>query len=69
VNNVLVNNVWRLHLATMGWEAMPALRVARLDHACCAVRSSLVVIGGQILSDDVTGSVEMFAEGEVAVTN
>jgi len=69
VNNVLVNNVWRLHLATMGWEAMPALRVARLDHACCAVRSSLVVIGGQILSDDVTGSVEMFAEGGVALPN
>ena len=69
MNNVLVNNVWRLHLATMGWEAMPALRVARLDHACCAVRSSLVVIGGQILSDDVTGSVEMFAEGGVALPN
>jgi hypothetical protein len=65
------NNVWWLHLATLGWEAMPALGVARTHHVCCVVQSSMAVIGGVISSDEdeVTGSVEMFAKGGVAVTN
>jgi hypothetical protein len=66
---VLVNDVWRLDLATLQWEAMPGLEVARENHACCAVRSSLVVIGGDISSAEATGGVEMLAEGGVAVTN
>jgi len=66
---VLVNDVWRLDLATLQCEAMPGLEVARTDHACCAVRSSLVVIGGDISYGEVTGGVEMLAEGGVAVTN
>jgi len=66
---VIVNDVWRLDLATLRWEAMPALGAARTHHACCAVRSSLVVIGGLISSEELTGGVEMLAEGGVAVTN
>jgi len=61
--------VWRLDLATLRWKAMPTLEVARAYHTCCAVRSKLVVIGGQISSGAVVSSVEMFAEGGVAVTN
>jgi hypothetical protein len=64
-----MNSVWRLDLATLRWEAMPSLQVARAFHACCTVRSGLVLIGGQMSSDEVNGSVEMFAEGGVAVTN
>jgi hypothetical protein len=62
---------------------MPALEVARVGHAWCAVRSkSLVVLGGHTSSydnDDVgewfeevvwsSRSVEMFAAGEVAFTH
>jgi len=38
--------VWGLDLATMRWEAMPALLRARCGHACCAVEGALVVLGG-----------------------
>jgi len=37
---------WGLDLATLRWEAMPALLRARYHHACCAVRGALVVLGG-----------------------
>ena len=62
--------VWRLDLATLRWEAMPALADARSSHACCAVRNNLVVIGGATsFSEDASlGSVEMLAEGEGAFT-
>jgi hypothetical protein len=63
------NGVWRLDLATLRWVAMPPLGVARAFHACCAVRNSLVVIGGNTSSEEVVGNVEMFAEGGVAVIN
>jgi len=66
---VVVNDVWRLDLVTLRWEAMPALEVARAYHACCAVRSNLAVIGGLISSGEITGGVEMFTKGGVAVTN
>jgi hypothetical protein len=64
-----VTSVWRLDLATLRWKAMIPLGVARAMLACCAVRSSLVVIGGLISVDEVAGSVEMFAEGGVAAIN
>jgi hypothetical protein len=48
---------------------MPLLELARSAHACCAMRSSLVVIGGETPSDEIVGSMEMFAEGGGAVTN
>jgi hypothetical protein len=40
----VVSDVWRLDLATLRWEPMPALLSARSDHACCAVRGTLVVL-------------------------
>jgi hypothetical protein len=41
-----VSDVLRLDLATMRWEPMPALLTVRSHHACCAVRGTLVVLGG-----------------------
>jgi hypothetical protein len=42
----VVSDVWRLDLATLRRMPMPALLTARHSHACCAVRGSLVVLGG-----------------------
>ena len=41
--------VWRLDLATLRWEPIPPLLARRYGHACCAVRGSLVVLGGEKL--------------------
>jgi hypothetical protein len=41
-----VGGTLRLDLATMRREAMSALVTARSDHACCAVRGNLAVLGG-----------------------
>jgi hypothetical protein len=41
-----VSDALRLDLATMRWEHMPGLVSARYNHACCAVRGNLVVLGG-----------------------
>jgi hypothetical protein len=61
----IVKNVWRLNLATMRWEPMPALVTARADHACCAVRGALVVLGGSTTGGGgVTSSVEMLSSSE-----
>jgi hypothetical protein len=46
-----VRDVWRLDLATMRWEPMAALVTARANHACCAVRGNLVVLGGHTSGD------------------
>jgi len=35
---VWLEQVWRLDLATLRWEAIPALMDARSHPACCAVR-------------------------------
>jgi len=61
---VAMEQVWRLDLATLRWEGMSALVDARSDHACCAVRNDLFIIGGATPENDVIGSVEMLAEGE-----
>ena len=61
---VIVNGGRRLDLATLRWEAMPTLEVTRAIHAYCAVRSSLVVIGGQISWDDVTEVWRCLPRGE-----
>ena len=37
----------RLDLATMRWEPMGTLVTERFNHACCAVRGDLVVLGGE----------------------
>jgi hypothetical protein len=56
------NVSWRLDLATMRWEPMPSLVTGRCMHACCAVRGTLVVLGGQTAGGDGrTSSVEMLS--------
>jgi len=64
---VAVEQVWRLDLSTLRWDAMPSLVDARCFHACCAVRDNLVVVGGEI-SEGTLLSVEMLAEGGGAFT-
>jgi hypothetical protein len=49
-----VSDVWRLDMATLRCEPMSAPVTARAEHACCAVRGALVVIGGTTAEDDVT---------------
>ena len=42
----VLRETWGLDLATLRWEAMPAFLRTRREHACCAVRGALVVLGG-----------------------
>ena len=65
-----VSEVWGLDLATMRWKAMPRLMSARYEHACCAVRGALVVLGGWAPGVGVsqgygapTSRVEMLSKG------
>jgi hypothetical protein len=51
-----VREVWRLNVATLRWEPMPALVTARSLHACCAVRGTLVVLGGDTAGDGFASS-------------
>jgi hypothetical protein len=60
----IVSDVWRLDLATMRWEPMPALVTARYDLACCAVRGALVVLGGYTPGGDITSRVEILSSSE-----
>jgi len=64
----LVSDVRRLNLATLRWETMPSLLLAREDHACCTVRGALVVLGGDTLGGEFTSSVEMLSKGKEAFT-
>jgi hypothetical protein len=64
---VAVEQVWRLDLSTLRWDAMPSLVDARCFHACCAVRDNLVVVGGET-NEGTLLSVEMLAEGGGAFT-
>ncbi len=57
-----LSDVWRLDLATMRWEPMPALVTGRYDHARCAVRGALVVLGGFTQGGGRSSSVEMLSE-------
>jgi hypothetical protein len=61
-----VRDVRRLDLATMRWEPMPALVTARDGHACCAVRGSLVVLGGRTSDYTPTSTVELLSSGQAA---
>jgi hypothetical protein len=64
-----MTETWGLDLATLRWEAMPALVCARYGHACCAVRGALVVLGGMAQGDGSnqgiapTSRVEMLSKG------
>jgi hypothetical protein len=64
-----VRDVWRLDLATLRWEPMPALVGARFDHAYCAVRGALVVLGGVASDCRRTSSVEMLSGEQGAFVN
>jgi hypothetical protein len=59
-----VGDVWRLDLATLRWEPMPALVTPRYSHACFAVRGALVVLGGFTQEGGRTSSVEMLFSEE-----
>jgi hypothetical protein len=53
--------VCRLDMATMRWKPMPALVTGRWNHACCAVRGALVVLGGRTAGAARASSVEMLS--------
>jgi hypothetical protein len=62
----MVRDVWTLDLATLRWEPMPALVTARQVHACCAVRGTLVVLGGRTSGGEdhpISSEVEMLSSG------
>jgi hypothetical protein len=60
----VVRDALRLDMATMRWEPMPSLVLARYNHACCAVRGALVVLGGHTKGGGRTSSVEMLSSSE-----
>jgi hypothetical protein len=66
------DDVWRLDLATLRWEPMPALVTVRARHASCAVRGTVVVLGGDTSgegsseedsSEEDSSEVEMLSSG------
>jgi len=65
--------VWLLDLATLRWEAGPDLASNLAFHACCMVRSTLVVLGGQTTSVNnrtrETSRVATLSQGAGAFTN
>jgi hypothetical protein len=63
---VTVRDAWRLDMATLQWGAIHDLVTARQGHACCAVRGTLVVLGGMTASSERTSSVEMLSSEEGA---
>jgi hypothetical protein len=58
--------VWRLDLGELPWERMPSLTHGRADHACCAVRGGVVVLGGLVEGQEQTASVEILGSDSVA---
>ena len=63
--------VWRLDLVTLQWAAMSSLMTPHWHHACCAVRDTIVVLGGRtsgpsLTSSVLTSSVEMYSREEGA---
>jgi hypothetical protein len=53
------SEVWRLDLGALRWERLPDLTTGRANHACCAVRGGIVVLGGAIAGHEPTASVEI----------
>jgi hypothetical protein len=43
----MTSAVWRLDLGELRWERMSGLGCTRCEHACCAVRGGVVVLGGE----------------------
>jgi hypothetical protein len=61
-----VRDVWRLDLSTLRWEPMPDIVTARRGHACCAVRGTLVVLGGRTSGEEdrpISSEVEVLSLG------
>jgi hypothetical protein len=48
IGELYTSAVWRLDLGELRWERMASLTLGRGGHACCAVRGSVVVLGGQV---------------------
>jgi hypothetical protein len=64
---IVTSDALRLDLATMRWEPMPALVTARDEPACCAVRGTLVVLGGETsMTGPKLSSVEMLSSEQGA---
>jgi hypothetical protein len=54
-------------MASLQWQSMPAHVTARIDHACCAGRGSIAVIGGDTLIGNqftMTADLEVLSSGE-----
>jgi len=61
------SDVWRLDLASLQWEPMPALVTTGYHHVCCAGVGSVAVIGGHTLvgsEETAIASVEALPSGE-----
>jgi hypothetical protein len=46
-DDVITSEVWRLDLGELQWQEISSLVRSRAHHACCAVRGTVVVLGGQ----------------------
>ena len=71
IEDMRAREVWRLDLVTLQWAAMSSLMTPRWHHACCAVRDTIVVLGGKtsgpsLTSSVLTSSVEMYSREEGA---
>jgi hypothetical protein len=55
----ITSAVSRLDLGELRWESMPSLTRGRWQHACCAMREGIFVLGGDVeASDDESKSEE-----------
>jgi hypothetical protein len=58
-DETLTSEVLRLYLGVLRWELQLNLTTVRADHACCAVRRGVVVLGGFLAGDEPNASVEI----------
>ena len=59
VGGAYTSEVWRLDLRGLRWERLPDLTTGRANHACCAVRRGVVVLGGLVAGREPTASAEI----------
>jgi hypothetical protein len=59
------SEAWRLDLGEPRWKRMPSLTRRRTDHACCAVRGAVVVLGGMVEAEDDEWREELTASVEI----
>jgi hypothetical protein len=48
----ITSEVWRLDLSELRWKLVSSLTRGRYEHACCAVRGGVVVLGGLVEAED-----------------